>query len=102
MDDTDWHQSYARTVAVFLNGDAISETGFRGEAVVDDSFLLLLNAHSGALDFTLPPAAYGKAWTVVLDTDGSAEPGTVLDAGTGLSVTGHSVVVLTRPSGTPG
>lgn len=102
MDDTDWHQSYARTVAVFLNGDAISETGGRGEAVVDDSFLLLLNAHSGALDFTLPPGGYGKSWTVVLDTDGSAEPGTVLDAGTGLTVTGHSVVVLTRPTGTPG
>ncbi|MEV0949321.1 glycogen debranching protein GlgX [Promicromonospora sp. NPDC050249] len=102
MDDTDWHQSYARTVAVFLNGDAISETGGRGERVVDDSFLLLLNAHSGALDFTLPPGAYGKAWTVVLDTDGSAEPGTVLDAGTGLTVTGRSVVVLTRPSRTPG
>ncbi|MFD2792009.1 glycogen debranching protein GlgX [Promicromonospora vindobonensis] len=102
MDETDWHQSYARTVAVFLNGDAITETGGRGEAVVDDSFLLLLNAHSGALDFTLPPGSYGAAWTVVLDTDGSAEPGTVLDAGTSLSVTGHSVVVLTRPAGTPG
>ncbi|WP_369373710.1 glycogen debranching protein GlgX [Promicromonospora sp. Populi] len=102
MDDTDWHQSYARTVTVFLNGDAITETGIRGEAVVDDSFLLLLNAHSGALDFTVPPATYGKAWTVVLDTDGSAEPGDVLDAGTRLAVTGHSVVVLTRPSGTPG
>jgi isoamylase len=102
MDDTDWLQSYARTVAVFLNGDAITEKGGRGEAVVDDSFLLLLNAHSGALGFTLPPAAYGKDWTVVLDTDGSAAPGTVLEAGTGLTVTGRSVVVLTRPSGTPG
>lgn len=102
MDDTDWHQSYARTVAVFLNGDAITETGGRGEAVVDDSFLLLLNAHSEALDFRVPPSAYGKAWTVVLDTDGSAEPGSVLDAGASLSVTGRSVVVLTRPSGTAG
>jgi isoamylase len=70
--------------------------------VVDDSFLLLLNAHFEALDFTLPPAGYGESWTVVLDTDGSAEPGTTLQAGTGLSVTGRSVVVLTRPSGTPG
>ncbi|MEU4361224.1 glycogen debranching protein GlgX [Promicromonospora sp. NPDC023987] len=102
MDDTDWHQSYARTVAVFLNGDAITETGGRGEAVVDDSFLLLLNAHSGELGFTLPPGSYGTAWTVVLDTDGSAEPGTVLDAGTSLTVTGHSVVVLTRPPATRG
>ncbi|GHH65055.1 glycogen debranching protein GlgX [Promicromonospora soli] len=102
MDDTDWLQSYARTVTVFLNGDAITEKGGRGEAVVDDSFLLLLNAHSGALGFTLPPAAYGKDWTVVLDTDGSAAPGSVLEAGTGLTVTGRSVVVLTRPPGTPG
>jgi isoamylase len=89
-------------VAVFLNGDAITEKGGRGEAVVDDSFLLLLNAHSGALGFTLPPAAYGSEWTVVLDTDGSAAPGTVLEAGSGLTVTGRSVVVLTRPSGTAG
>ncbi|MFD6138217.1 glycogen debranching protein GlgX [Promicromonospora sp. NPDC060271] len=102
MDDTDWNQSYARTVAVFLNGDAITETGGRGERVVDDSFLLLLNAHSEDLAFTLPPARYGKTWTVVLDTDDSAEPGTVLDAGAELTVTGRSVVVLTRPSGTPG
>lgn len=102
MDSTDWHQSYARTVAVFLNGDAITETGARGDAVVDDSFLLLLNAHTEALDFTLPPDPYGALWTVVLDTDGSAEPGTSLDAGTSLAVTAHSVVVLTRPSGTPG
>ncbi|MFC8801042.1 glycogen debranching protein GlgX [Promicromonospora sp. NPDC057138] len=102
MDDTNWHLAYARTVAVFLNGDAITETGGRGEAVVDDSFLLLLNAHSEALDFRVPPSTYGKAWTVVLDTDGSAEPGTVLGACTSLSVTGHSVVVLTRPPGTPG
>lgn len=102
MDDTDWHRSHARTVTVFLNGDAITETSERGEAVLDDSFLLLLNAHFEALDFTLPPDTYGKTWTVVLDTDGSAEPGSVLDAGTGLSVTGRSVVVLTRPAGTPG
>ncbi|MCP2265752.1 glycogen debranching protein GlgX [Promicromonospora thailandica] len=102
MDDTDWNQSYARTVTVFLRGDAITETGSRGEAVVDDSFLLLLNAHSEALDFTLPPARYGAEWTVVLDTDGNAEPGTVLTAGAGLTVTDRSVVVLTRPSRTAG
>ncbi|WP_125777819.1 glycogen debranching protein GlgX [Antribacter gilvus] len=99
MDATDWQQRYARTVAVFLNGDAIPEKDSRGEPIVDDSFLLLLNAHSEDLDFTLPPGTYGERWTVVLDTDGNAEPGSGLDAGEVLSVCGRSVVVLTRPSG---
>ncbi|MBE1876807.1 glycogen debranching protein GlgX [Myceligenerans pegani] len=101
MDDTDWHTSYARTVTVFLNGDAITETDGRGEPIVDDSFLLLLNAHSERLDFTLPPEGYGAAWTVVLDTDDNAVPGTELGAGATLPVTGHSVVVLTRPARDP-
>ncbi|GAB3169965.1 glycogen debranching protein GlgX [Myceligenerans halotolerans] len=99
MDDTDWHTSYARTVTVFLNGDAITETDGRGEPIVDDSFLLLLNAHSERLDFTLPPESYGAAWTVVLDTDDNAAPGTAFDARATLPVTGRSVVVLTRPTG---
>ncbi|MBL0885684.1 glycogen debranching protein GlgX [Myceligenerans indicum] len=99
MDDADWHTSYARTVTVFLNGDAIAETDSRGAPIVDDSFLLLLNAHSERLDFTLPPADYGMAWTVVLDTDDNAAPGTTLDADATLPVTGRSVVILTRPAG---
>jgi glycogen operon protein len=98
MDDADWRASYARTVTVFLNGDAIAETDGRGAPIVDGSFLLLLNAHSERLDFTLPPAGYGATWTVVLDTDDNAEPGTELGAGATLPVTGRSVVVLTRPA----
>ncbi|MCF4121902.1 glycogen debranching protein GlgX [Antribacter sp. KLBMP9083] len=102
MDAADWLQRYARSVMVFLNGDAIPEKDGRGGPVVDDSFLLLLNAHSEPLDFTLPPARYAPRWTVVLDTDGSAEPGSSLGAGKELTVCGRSVVVLTRPAGVPG
>ena len=34
----------------------------RGERVVDDSFLLLFNAHDEDLDFTLPPEEFAPAW----------------------------------------
>lgn len=102
MDAADWLQRYARSVMVFLNGDAIPEKDSRGGSIVDDSFLLLLNAHAEPLDFTLPPARYAPRWTVVLDTDGSAEPGSSLGAGKELTVCGRSVVVLTRPAGLPG
>ena len=56
MTDADWHASYAKSLAVFLNGDAISEPDPRGEKIIDDWFLLLFNAHSKPLTFTLPKA----------------------------------------------
>ncbi|GII97961.1 glycogen operon protein [Sediminihabitans luteus] len=98
MDDEDWANSFARSVMVFLNGDAIDERDARGAEVVDDSFLLLLNAHSEPLGFTLPHAEYGETWTVVLDTDGAVSPGDELAAGATLTAEGRSVVVLVRES----
>ncbi len=54
MQDGDWSRDDARAVAVFLNGDAISEPDPRGEPVVDDSFLILLNSNHEPQDFLLP------------------------------------------------
>ncbi|ROS78960.1 glycogen debranching protein GlgX [Cellulomonas sp. PhB143] len=98
MDDVDWNSSYARSVMVFLNGDDISERDGRGEPVVDDSFLLLLNAHSDALDFVMPAGDYGEEWTVVLDTDHAVSPGDTFAPGKKLTAEGRSVVVLSRGS----
>jgi glycogen operon protein len=71
MTDEDWSVGFAKSLAVFVNGSAISEPGTRGERVVDDCFYLMFNAHHEPIDFTLPPEAYGEAWEAVLDT---AEP----------------------------
>ncbi len=68
MQDGDWSRDDARAVAVFLNGDAISEPDPRGEPVVDDSFLILLNSNYEPQDFLLPAKEYGEAWSVVVDT----------------------------------
>jgi glycogen operon protein len=68
MEDSHWQEDDARAVAVFLNGDAISEPDPRGERVVDDSFLILLNSNDEQLDFLLPAKAYGESWQVVVDT----------------------------------
>ncbi len=68
MQNGDWQRDDARAIAVFLNGDAISEPDPRGEPVVDDSFLVLLNSDHEPVDFLLPPKPYGENWTVVVDT----------------------------------
>ena len=68
MSTHDWDSGFAKSMAVFLNGDAISEPDTRGQRVRDDSFLLLFNAHFDDLAFTLPNPSFGSSWEVVLDT----------------------------------
>src|ERR1700684_4023619 len=46
MQPQDWGGEFGKSIAVFLNGEAIPEPNARGERVVDDSFLLCFNAHS--------------------------------------------------------
>ena len=68
MDEGDWTNGYAQTLMVFLNGSAIRESDVRGERIVDDNFLLLFNASSADLSFTLPEQRYGTSWNVLVDT----------------------------------
>ncbi|MGW0073301.1 glycogen debranching enzyme, partial [Streptosporangium sandarakinum] len=96
MTDADWNVGYARSLAVFLNGDAITEPDRRGRRTRDDSFLLLFNAHHDVIEFTIPKD-YGEMWMTEIDT---AMPITVdtriCRAGEEVPVTGRSVRVLRR------
>jgi isoamylase len=68
MSDRDWDEGYARSVAVFLNGDAIRELDSRGGKVTDDSFFLLFNGHYESIAFTLPDLGVGERWQIEVDT----------------------------------
>jgi isoamylase len=97
MDELDWRNGYARTLMVFLNGQAIPEPDPHGQRISDSDFLLLFNAHSAPVDFALPPAAYGTAWRIRLDTT-TANPISAAQqdwpAATTHPVAGRSIVVL--------
>ncbi len=67
MTDDDWDVGYARSLGVFLNGRAIQGQDEHGRPITDDSFILLFNAHTGGVRWTIP-ADYGAAWRLVLDT----------------------------------
>jgi isoamylase len=92
MTDGDWETGYAKCLSVFLNGDAISEPGTRGERIRDDSFLLLFNASELDVEFTIPPAGYGERWAREFDT--ALPPG--LDGGDGDTKAGDAVTVTSR------
>ncbi|HEY7045003.1 MAG TPA: glycogen debranching protein GlgX [Nocardioidaceae bacterium] len=68
MDSEDWYQPRVRPLAVFLNGEGITEPGLRGEEIVDDSFLLLLNPGGDEVAMTLPAAPFGDRWQLLFDT----------------------------------
>jgi isoamylase len=97
MTDRDWNTGYARSLAVFLNGDAITEPGPRGDAVRDQSFLLLFNANREPVSFTLPDGRYRPGWEVLINTAATAAAagaaGTV-QAGRSIKLAGRSIMVL--------
>ncbi|MFE2674209.1 glycogen debranching protein GlgX [Streptomyces hygroscopicus] len=101
MTPRDWQAAHAQSLAVFLNGSAISEPGARGERITDDSFLLLFNAHHEPLDFIVP-VDHGKQWQIIVDTavPEGVEPGSgaKVAAGDRLTLVDRSLMVLQRPA----
>jgi isoamylase len=68
MTEPDWQAGYAKSVAVLLDGTAISEPDPRGDPVTDNKFLLLFNAGAEPIAFTLPEPRLGGEWEIVVDT----------------------------------
>ncbi|CAM5555159.1 MULTISPECIES: glycogen debranching protein GlgX [Streptomyces] len=101
MTQRDWDSAQARALTVFLNGNAISEPGPRGESIHDDSFLLMFNASPEPLEF-LVPTGLGREWQAVVETAApeGARPGDgpKVRAGQRLALPDRSLTVLQRPA----
>jgi len=98
MTQEEWDEAYAKSVAVFINGDVLPDPGPRGETLTDERFLLLFNAHIDAIDFTIPVGDWGERWAYVIDTDQPLleEFSVEVEAGDTVKAQCHSVVVLQR------
>lgn len=68
MSDQDWQSGFAKSLAVYLNGNAIPSLGPRGERIVDASFYILFNADHEARTYRIPAQELGRRWVRVLDT----------------------------------
>ncbi|MDQ4068625.1 MAG: hypothetical protein M3203_03990, partial [Actinomycetota bacterium] len=96
MSDEDWDHGSAKSIGVFLNGEAIATVDDRGEPIVDDSFLVVFNAHFEPIEFVLPPEWFGDRWVRVLDTYDSFTEGEQGKAGEPITVGSRSLVLLRR------
>jgi glycogen operon protein len=68
MSDEDWNNPHARCLGLRLAGDAIEEVDARGNRILDDTLLLVFNAHAEPIPFVLPAHRRKIRWELVLDT----------------------------------
>jgi glycogen operon protein len=68
MVDEDWNNPETRCFGFRLAGDALNELDKRGNPIVDDTVLILLNAHYEPLPFVLPDYKSEAHWELLLDT----------------------------------
>ncbi len=97
MDADAWHKGLANSLMVFLNGSAIAAPDPRGNRVLDDSFLVMFNAHSQPQRFRLPDEEYGAEWIPVVDTAAHDLQSNPLDPSSEIQVQPRSIVVLRCP-----
>jgi isoamylase len=102
MTEREWLSGRVSALGMFLNGQQIAEPGPRGERIVDESYLVLLNG-AKPVQFQLPDAQWADTYELVLDTSfgyTASHPigweGVVLKGGDDLDLEPHSVVVLRK------
>jgi len=99
MDDSGWNTGSVRSLGMLLSGSAIEEMNERGEPIIGDTLLVLLNGHSDTVPFTLPPLDADQQWQRAFDTFDPHGPDKGFDEGKQYSVQGRSIVCfkLTSP-----
>jgi isoamylase len=68
MGEEHWQQDFAKSVAVFLNGNGLHAVNSEGIKVRDDNFYIIFNAADHPLDYKLPAKKYSSDWQVLIDT----------------------------------
>jgi glycogen operon protein len=94
MTDDAWSSDFVRSLGVLLSGTGIEEVDEKGEQIFGDTLLILLNAHDGHVQFTLPELDADHQWQRIFDTVDVREPEHVFGTGSPYPVNGRSVVVL--------
>ncbi len=94
MTDRDWREPNVRCLAVRLEGAMIDEVDEKGRQILGSTFLLLLNAHHHAVDFTLPAHRENEFWKPTIDTCESEPDSGLMCQGEIYRVSAHAMAVL--------
>ena len=95
----DWADPSALAVALYLDGSDDPDRTADGTPMLDDDFLVLVNAWWQPLPFTVPDTRPGLTWQIAIDTFDPATPAAaaLLHASDQVTVGPRSIVVLRAP-----
>ncbi|HUP87994.1 MAG TPA: glycogen debranching protein GlgX [Longimicrobiales bacterium] len=96
MTDEEWGSAWVKSIGMRLDGHAITDVDANGEIVRDSDILIILNAHSDTVPFTIPPWEGETPWEVEFDTAERNDDLRTVAPGQVLQLTGRSVVLATR------
>lgn len=98
MREEHWDEGVETVLAVFLNGNSqFHQTPFT-EAVTDDHFYIVMNAHHEDVEVVLPHIHSLQNWHKVLDTASGWSDGEEMhNAGAALKVVARSCWLLRHP-----
>jgi isoamylase len=94
MTDEAWNADFVRSIGMLLSGNAIEEVDERGERITGDTLLVLLNAHTDKVPFTMPPLEPNQQWQRLLDTVEEQAAERLYKPATRYPLQGRSVVVF--------
>ncbi len=94
MADSDWHSGAVRCLGLRLEGEMLDETDERGNHIVGDTVLMLMNAHHQNVDFTLPKHEPHEYWQPRFDTRAPSVKKRWLTQGVRYQLMARSLAVL--------
>ena len=94
MTAADWSDPNALAVTLYLDGSDAPDLAEDGTPLLDDDFVVLVNAWWERLDFVLPATRADAAWQVELDSYDPTRAVAGQHAGDRLTVCPRSIVVL--------
>jgi glycogen operon protein len=102
MTQADWGDSNALALGIYLDGTDDPDTAPDGSAMLDDDFLVLVNAWWEPLEFAIPATRPGQAWRADVDSYEPGDPSAAAaapqrQAGDHVTVGPRSVSVLRGP-----
>ncbi len=74
VSDEVWNNAGNQSISVVFNGKTLSSMDDEGNQVVDDSFLILVNASDNGVEYVLPEPPNQTPWRQVLDTENIDDP----------------------------
>jgi glycogen operon protein len=95
ISDEAWGHAYNKTVGVMFNGKTLGVMDDEGEPVIDDSFLIFVNASDNGVEYKLPEAPGKTPWRQLVDTESINDPFCTCEVGESVIVGGRAVRVYT-------